>query len=374
MIAASMTKTFHRFVPVLLFSFMWMIVRAQEPGPIAPSGRDVLVYKDGDRILGKLVEQTAATIVFISERFGTLRVPATDAVVIKSSKSPVEAMTPAEVAIAKVKSGKTPAGAPPAVAAGNVETAAERADVEKASRWEWFSPALLTAKLANFFGPWHGKVAFSSEMVSDTSNRDNISLEGTLQRKWTADEVQLKGRYDYSKTNELTTTDIMRGDALWRHTFPQNRFAVYHPTFEWNRANISTSPLVPGGDYFLLQQEIGVGLSIWSTPLRKVRVGVSENLFDLWSQDPVPSHNSHAVQSAFVESEFKLPWRMSLTQRAVYYYSIASQDTGWESTIELSKKFTETFSTSIRHEIRRNNPDGRAPDYSRLKLLFGVDF
>ena len=166
----------------------------------------------------------------------------------------------------------------------------------------------------------------------------------------------------------------MRGDGLWRHTFPKNRFAVYHPTFEWNRANISTTRLVPGGDYFLLQQEIGVGLSIWSTPLRKVRIGVSENLFDLWSQDPVPSHNSRAVQSAFVESEFKLPWRMSLTQRAVYYYSIASESTGWESTVELSKKFTETFSTSIRHEIRRNNPDGRAPDYTRLKLLFGVDF
>jgi hypothetical protein len=376
MIAASMmTKPFRRFVSIFCVSILLAVVQAQESGPMAQNGRDVLVYKDGDRVLGKLVEQTAATIVFFSERFGTLRVPATDAVVIKSSKSPAPPATPPPAEdVAKTESPKPPASAAPAAAGGKVETAAERADVEKASRWEWFSPAVLTAKLANFFGPWHGKVAFSSEMVSDTSDRDNVSLEGTLQRKWTADEVQLKGRYDYSKTNELTTTDVMKGDGLWRHTFPKNRFAVYHPTFEWNRANISTSPLVPGGDYFLLQQEIGVGLSVWSTPLRKVRIGVSENLFDLWTQDPVPSHNSRAVQSAFVESEFKLPWRMSLTQRAVYYYSIASADTGWESTVELSKKFTETFSTSIRHEIRRNNPDGRAPDYSRLKLLFGVDF
>jgi hypothetical protein len=376
MIAASMmTKLFHRFASVFLFSVMLVIVPAQEPGPIAPNGRDVLVYKDGDRVLGKLVEQTAATIVFFSERFGTLRVPASDAVVIKSSVSPAKPpIPPAAAGMAKVKSGKSPAGARPAAVAGNVETAAERAEVEKVSRWEWFSPALLTAKLANFFGPWHGKVAFSDEVVSDTSDRDNVSLEGTLQRKWAADEVQLKGQYDYSKTNDLTTTDLLKGDGLWRHTFPENRFAIYHPSFEWNRANLSTSPLVPGGDYFLLQQEIGVGLSIWSTPIRKVRIGVSENLFDLWSQDPVPSHNSRAVESAFVESEFKLPWRMSLTQRAVYYYSIASGDTGWESTVELSKKFTETFSTSIRHEIRRNNPDGRAPDYTRLKLLFGIDF
>ena len=123
-----------------------------------------------------------------------------------------------------------------------------------------------------------------------------------------------------------------------------------------------------------MQQEIGVGLSLFSKPTRKVRIGVSENLFDLWSITPEEAHFSRTVESAFVETELKLPWRMSLSERAVYYYSIASGTDGWENKVELTKKFSETLSTSVRHEIRRNNPDGRAPDYTRMKLLFGLDF
>jgi hypothetical protein len=76
----------------------------------------------------------------------------------------------------------------------------------------------------------------------------------------------------------------------------------------------------------------------------------------------------------FVETELKLPWRMSLSERGVYYYSLASGTSGWENRIELSKKFSETLSTSIRHETRQYNPDGTTQNYSRLKLLFGLDF
>jgi hypothetical protein len=339
---------------------------AAEPPAADLRGHDVLVYKDGDRVQGHIVEQTAETIVFQSERFGILRVPVGSAVVIKSAK-------PAEPApTASVHS------APPASPAGNRQAAADRAEAEKVSVWDWFSPAVLTAKVANYFGPWHGKVAFSTEVVSDeTSDRNNVALETQLQRKWKSDEVQLKARYDYSKTNELTTTDMIKADGLWRHDFPKGRFALYRPTLEWNRASFDKVTLAPN-DYVLLQQEIGAGLSLISKPSRQVRVGVSENLFDLWntvpSTLPDQGHSSRAIESAFEEVELKLPWRMSLSQRAVYYYSIASGTNGWENRIELSKKFTETFSTSIRHEIRRDNPDGRAPDYTRLKLLFGLDF
>jgi len=351
---------------VLFLCSMFSSVTVAEETP-APDlrGHDVLVYKDGDRVQGHVVEQNAEMIVFQSERFGILRVPVGSAVIIKSAK-------PAAPAVASAVNS-----APRASPAGNLQAAADRAEAEKVSVWEWFSPAVLTAKLANYFGPWHGKVAFSTEVVSDISDRNTVALETQLQRKWKTDEVQLKARYDYSKTNELTTTDMIKADGLWRHDFSKGRFALYRPTLEWNRASFDKVTLAPN-DYVLLQQEVGVGLSILAKPSRSIRVGVSENVFDLWNTVPTidteTSHNSRAVESAFEEVELKLPWRMSVSQRAVYYYSIASGTDGWENRIELSKKFTETLSTSIRHEIRRDNPDGRAPDYTRLKLLFGVDF
>jgi hypothetical protein len=123
----------------------------------------------------------------------------------------------------------------------------------------------------------------------------------------------------------------------------------------------------------LLQQEIGLGLNVFTRPAQKIRVGVSENLFDIWSSVPGAAHSSRAVESFFDEAEFALPWRMTLTQRGVWYPEARNRN-GFEDTIDLSKKLTETLSVALRHEIRRRNPDGASPDYSRLKLLLGLDF
>jgi hypothetical protein len=248
---------------------------------------------------------------------------------------------------------------------------AEQAEAERVSRWERFSPALLAARLHEFFGSWHGRLAFSTEAVSDSTDRSTLSVEGRLDRKWTDNEVQLNGRYDFSQTNDITTTDMVKADGLWRHDFNKSSFVQYRPTLEWNRANFKAG--VPA-DYLLLQQEIGTGFSLLATPARKLRVGVSENLFDVWNTSPPASHGSRTSESAFVETELRLPWGMLLTDRGVYYYSFSSQKDGWENRVELTKKFTETLSTAIRHEIRRGSPDGTAQDYTRLKLLLGLDF
>lgn len=335
--------------------------RAQEPGV---PGRDVLVYKDGDRVQGRLLREEDKLLVFSSDRFGMLRVPVDKAVVIKAEKP---AAPPPAVAATPPAAPATPA----AQAEQKEKKIAEEAEAERVSAWERFSPAVLTAKLREFFGPWKGRIAFATEVVSDTADRSTISLEGRLGRKWTNDEVQLNGRYDYSETNQLTSADILKADGLLRHNFTKNSFAQYRPTLEWNRASFRSG--LPA-DYLLLQQEIGFGLSVITKPSRKLRLGVSENLFDVWTTSPPTTHSSRTAESAFVETELRLPWGLLLTDRGVYYYSVSSQADGWENRVELTKKFTETLSTAIRHELRRGSPDGKAQDYDRLRLMLGLDF
>ncbi len=323
--------------------------------------RDVLVFKDGDRLHGQWVREEGGFIVFKSDRFGEQRVSADIAVVIKAEKpvAPVAATPPATSA------APVPTAPPPGV------KPAEQAEAEKVSVWERFSSAVLTARVRALFGPWKGRIAFSTEVISDTTDRSTISLEGKLSRKWAKDEVQLNGRYDYADTNNLTTTDMVKGDGLWRHNFTKNSFAQYRPTVEWNRANFRSGR---PADYLLLQQEIGAGVSLLTSPARKLRVGVSENLFDVWTTSPPTGHTARTAESAFVETELKLPWGLLLTDRGVYYYSRSTRGDGWENRAELTKKFTETLSTAIRHEFRRGSPDGTAQDYDRLKLLLGLDF
>ncbi|MDP3070574.1 MAG: DUF481 domain-containing protein [Opitutaceae bacterium] len=321
------------------------------------SGRDTLTYKDGDRVQGTLVAEAGGVFVFKSDRFGELRVPVAEAAVAKGAPAPTASTTKPPPAIAPAEASAPPA--PPAAG-----------DDERPSIWERFTPAALTAQVRTFFGPWRGRLSFSAEVVTDSAERATSSYEAQLRRKWKADDVQLNSRFDYSETNDVTTTDVLKFWGHWRHDFSPRLFAHYRPTSEWNRASRLRG--VPN-DYVLLQQEIGAGWQFQTKPGRKARVGVSENLFDTWNSAPGAGHVSRGVISVFEETEFALPWRTTLAQRGVWYPSGARSD-GWENRIDLNKKLTETLSTSLRHEIRRNNPDGTAQDYTRLKLLFGLDF
>jgi hypothetical protein len=354
---------------VLLALAVSGLVAAEAPSP--PAGRDTLVYKDGDRVHGRLVRQEGGTLVFKSDRFGELRVASADAVVIKgdATAAPVAAIKPAAPPAPATVPAAPPRPAPAAVRAAAV-AAAERADEERLSLWDRFSPAVLTARVRNVFGPWKGRFSFSTEVVTDLAERANNSYEMLLRRKWTRDEVQVTTRYDYAETNDVVTTDLVKVSGQWRRDFSKIFFGQYRPTGEWNRASRLRG--LPN-DYILLQQELGFGYQVLVLPSRKLRVGVSQNRFDTWNTAAVQRHASRGVQSFFEEAEISLPWRMSISQRGVWY-PVPDQTDGWENRFDLNKKLTETLSASLRHEIRRNNPDGSAIDYTRLKLMVGLDF
>lgn len=371
-----MTSGMQREIRVLLrCALLGALVSTGVWGSDLPSTRDTLVYKDGDRIHGTVVSRTAEEIVFKSERFGELRVRAADAVVIRADE-PVVAQAAKPAPTAAKPAAEKPAAPPSSRPTASPErrealAAAERAEEERVTLWDRFSPAVLTARVRNYFGPWRGRLSFSTEVVSDVAKRNNSSYEGRLSRKWKSDELQVTARFDYSETNNVTTTDIVKLSGQWRHEFNKQLFGHYRPSSEWNRASKLRG--VPN-DYVLLQQELGMGYHVLTTPGRKVRAGVSQNLFDTWNLTPPrESHFSRGVVSAFEESEFTLPWRISISQRGVWY-PVANQRDGWENRFEVNKKLTETLSTSLRHEIRRHNPDGTAQDFDRLKLLFAMDF
>ena len=321
---------------------------------------DVLVYNDGDRVRGHLIDRSVDSWVFMSERFGLVRVPLADAKVILGTPEAAAAIARADAEEARRK--------------------AEEADNSSALSWAKLSPFALADHLRDFFGPWHGRFAFSTQVINNGSETTNQTVAANLKRKWTADNLELNARYDFADTNHVTTTDILKGDASWRHDFPNKLFSIYSPSVEWNRANfvVTTAPdgtavTVPA-NYVLLQQEIGVGVTLFAKPRRNLRVGVAENIFNVWQTSPPESSSKDTAESLFVELDWKLPWRMTLTERGVWYYSIASQRDGWENKLELDKKLTETFTIGIRHETRSNSPDIHVQDYTLLKLLMGVDF
>ena len=306
-----------------------------------PPVPDVLVYKDGDRVQGRLIAREGDTLVFRSLRFGDLRVSTDDAHVITEP-----AAAPGGSASAKA-SGTTPV-----------------TPSSSGSPWQ------LTRFLRDVFGPWKGRLALSTQVTRDANDRADVMIESSLKRSWAKDDVSGKVRYDYSETNDTDTTDTFKGDGMWRHSLPNRLFTVYRPSYEWNRAATISSV---DSDYILLQQEVGLGVKAVDRDSWKIRVGVAENFFNNWDLTD-GTERAARVESLFLEADLKLPWRVSVTERAVYYYALATGNTGWEHQLEVNKKLTETLSLGLRHESRYNDPDVRTEDYSMLKFVLGLDF
>jgi len=326
-----------REVPAPLYG-----VKPPAPTP-KPLTKDELLFEDGDRVRGEFIERDGDVIVFRSERFGLLRVPA---------------------GTAKLTLAHPPA--PPA-AESLAQTSESAVEVERSP----FSPHAMAIALKDFFGEWQGRFTVSAEMMEDVVEQNSGTVDSRLGRRWPKDEVQISARYDYATVGEsFPSTDMIKGSGFWRHDFESKLFTAYRPTVEWNRAYYRLG--IPQ-DYILLQQELGVGVTLVNTENRNVRVGVAENLFDTWIT-PTDNHISQTVESVFAEVEARLPWRIVVTDRGVWYYSFANETTGWENRFEISKKLTETLTMGLRHEVRHNNPDVRSADYRRLRLLFGFDF
>lgn len=97
--------------------------------PVPP--HDVLVYKDGDRVQGRVVGRDGPVIVFKSDRFGELRVPVADAVVIAADK-PVGVAKPAADATQTKPQGAEVAAVE---AKKKAKAAADSAEQERVWRW-----------------------------------------------------------------------------------------------------------------------------------------------------------------------------------------------------------------------------------------------
>ncbi len=308
------------------------------------SNYDVLIYKDGDRVRGHLKERSATEIVFQSERFGRLVVSVKEAKVL--------------------------------LANGETDTMAEaRARSEEAvgpfTMRSLLSVRALNAELQHFFGPWRGRFTVSTQVQTGPTDSTSEMAEVHLKRRWKEDTVQFAARYDYGKSGQVVTSDMLKAEVAWRHDFRTRLFTVYSPTLEMNRAYVDDG--LPA-DYVLAQQEIGVGYNVLVSTERNLRVGVSENLFDQWRIVAPDSHTSKTSESAFLEADMALPWQMTVSERGVWYPPFTSSRNGWENRLELDKKLSETFTVGLRHEVRYNNPSVRVQDYTLLKILMGIDF
>ena len=318
----------------------------------AEDGVDVLVYTNGDRVHGKFVSRENNTIIFESQHFGRLKVPATDARVLTAVASASRGTSTTTVSRPK-------------------DSPAEIADHNFFDPTDWRMTS-LTETIRHIFGQWHGRLSFASSSTINEKEHKSFVVETKLTRKWTRDEVRIDARYDYASDDDDVSRDIFKSDSYWRHELSPRFFTLYSPNIEWDRDYTTDTGL--DVDYLLLQQQLGVGINLITRGDQRLRVGVAENLFDLWVLSPIRSHTASNTESIFFESELTLPYRIAVTDRGSLFYAFGNGGTGWENQLEISKKLTETLSLGMRHEVRLDTPGIDVSNYTLWRFMVGLDF
>lgn len=313
---------------------------------------EVLVYRDGDRVQGRLVRREGEVIVFQSAKFGEIRVNAAEAEV----QSDGAAVAPATAA------GESAPIAAPAVAAN--PPSATPTDPVRAPRW-WH--------------PWTGRLSVALQWLEDTASNEDLAVDFRLEREWANDDLRFELHYSRKVSSDVLTEDILRGTAYWRHDLPRRLFTLYNPVVEWDRAFKGFAPAIPVVEYGLTQQQFGVGYELLETERAELRAGVAENWIGVRLFHPVQGNFTAWFESVFAEAELDLPRRWKLRERGqIYFYrnnpDSRESDRGWDNTIELTKQLTEQFSLTLRHEYRVNRPSLQGADYDKLRLLLGLDF
>lgn len=314
---------------------------------------DMLVYGDGDRVSGRLVGREDGVIVFQSARFGELRVPETEATV--EPTAPVVPPAGADTGIGEKAYAVAPVGKPaPAAEPDGVAVEGPVQDPAKPKRW---------------WAPWSGRLAFSTELVADSSDRTESILELRLERKWKNNELRVEPRYEFKSDNDNTTVDIWKVRGYARHDLPKRLFVQYVPYYELNR-QYTVDGIV--ADYELAQHQIGAGVRVLERKGSILRIGAAETFSSLEfrKQD---ANVSFSATSAFLEAELELPWRVSLRDRGQWLI-YDNGEVGWTNDLEVTKKLSADWLIGVRHEVRENSPELQGSDYTKLRVFFGLSF
>lgn len=298
---------------------------------------DTLVFKDGDRVAGKLVSDTDGFIVFRSARFGEIHAKTSDAAVQLDA-----------AALTVASEGASSANTPPSLHANSSSS--------RRSALEWLRA-------------WTGRIAIGTESVHDASDHKSLVVDLRAERKWTSDQLRNELHYEYRTVDHAKQSDDLKVSGYWKRG-PDRLFSVWRSSAECNRYAILDNVFTP---YVVVQQELGFGYRFLNQPTRKIAAGISENLFDGWAIHSDRKVRAR-VESAFIESDLKLPCDSKLIQRSVFYYSTDLGRSGAESSIEISRQLTTTLSLGLQHQYQHNLPDLRLQNYERLRLFMGYDF
>jgi hypothetical protein len=325
----------------LLALFLAPPALASPPVPPAEPALQWLVYHDGTRLPGHLLRREGEDLVFLSPRFGELRVSSREATLAPSA-------LPAPPA--------GPSAIPPAPPAPNP------------------APVVTATPPPPAPDAWRGRVSASLETIVEADKRNNLIFALRLNRKWRKHEVIFNTSYELREENERTATDLVRSDLLLRHDWENRWYLQYRLQADYNRSFRVANFDLP---YLFTRQDAVIGYRLIDGPRGMLRLGTGpvHYFFTLVDAEVSAGQEQLYAMGEFVEASLTLPWRTRLFGRFTNLHDYSEFSiSSFETELELTRRLTDEFSLTFRYEDRRSIPGVNIQDRSLLRLFLGYDF
>jgi putative salt-induced outer membrane protein YdiY len=298
--------------------------------PIA-QGADEVRFKNGDRLTGTVVEQTAEFIRFRHATLGEVRIATAEASVVELPDTPAESLAglPPQTESAPPSPPArpiTPPGTKPAPRA----TAAARPDPSR----------------------WRGKIEFGFKQESGATDSVDFSLRGDTERKIGRNQYRATGRLLYGEKNDRKSADRYDASFRWRRDFEGDFFSQALTTY------LSDQIKAIDGSY---EQNIGVGYRVINRDRHIVNAGVGAT--GQYRQAIGADPNVQLLAEFFEDYTYKINGRFTLTQNSLVQWS--DEETGpvaagrqnykLQFDAALQGKFTDRLSLNLRFEHEFDN-------------------
>lgn len=306
--------------------FSWLLL-------VACCRAEVLVLSSGERLAGKLLSQEGGLIEFDSEKYGRLRLP--------SSVARLE-VAPQSAPGAREPSAPSESPKPTQATAGGKETPGGAAKI------------------------WTMRVAFDLKSIRTGNNRDSLFVDTKVTGKWTRDELIASLKYDFERTEGVTTKDRFDTGFEWNHAIDRRFFTTLNPQYEryvlystYGDYPIHTITTLTGVGYYLYNGERGK-LSIMGggghMMLRVPKLDFSYNSF---------------FPGARLKASLSLWGKLKLEESLDYYRLTAFGNTTnvFKSQLSLIRPISKTLSFSLQHDYQHSDQESRQDNTDELRLL-----
>lgn len=299
---------------------------------------DELRFPNGERLVGRIVEESETDVKFSSNSLGELTVRKSAAQIVRNvPNTPVESL----VGIAPLPAPSSPV---------------PRARSEAAPVAATAPPPVATTP------PWQGKVELGFRHLDGRQNSLNFDLRASAERKLERDSLLANARFLYGEQNDVPSNDRLDASFRWRRQLGARVFA--QSLTSYSRDEIKRID-------HNWEQNFGAGFEIFKNDTHTVNLGAG--LTGQYREAQSVASGMFGLVEVFEDYSFRINGRLTLVQNAVVQYSPDGQgqftsvpnqpsntgDGGENYKLRfnttLQGKISERVSLNLRYEYERDN-------------------